>query len=153
MPGMLTDIKKFVKTCLICQQAKSTNTHPGGSLQPHPIPQQVWKDVSMDFITALPVSKGFTVILFVVDRLSKFGHFIPLKSDITSAIVADAFIQNIVKIHGIPKPIVSDWDRIFFSNFWKHLFRAMGTTLSMSSTYHPQTDEQTKALKCLESYL
>lgn len=49
-PGMLADIKKFVKACLICQQAKSTNTHPGGSLQPHPIPQQVWKDVSMDFI-------------------------------------------------------------------------------------------------------
>lgn len=108
----------------------------------------------MDFITALSTLKGFTVILVVVDRLSKFAHFAPLKSDFSSAIVADTFIANVVKLHGIPNSIISDRDWVFISKFWKQLFKSMGTTLAMSSAYHPQSDGQTKALnKCLESYL
>ena len=152
--GMRKDTAQFVKTCIVCQQAKSANTHPGGLLQPLPIPQQIWEDISMDFIVGLPLSKGLSVIFVVIDRLSKFGHFMPLKADFTSSKVAEVFIQNVVKLHGVPKTIVSDRDKTFLSQFWRQLFQAMGTTLSMSSAYHPQTDGQTEALnKCLELYL
>lgn len=108
----------------------------------------------MEFIVGLPNAKGFTVILVVVDRLSKFGHFIPLKADFSSSTVGDVIIKNIIKLYGIPKFIVTDRDKVFLSRFWKALFYAMGTTLQMSLAYHPQTDGQIEALnKCLEMYL
>ncbi|MCH91013.1 transposon Tf2-1 polyprotein, partial [Trifolium medium] len=151
---MKNDITTFVKNCSICQQAKHSTTLPAGLLSPLPIPSQVWEDIAMDFITGLPMSCGYTVILVVVDRLTKFGHFIPLKSDYDSRSVAEVFVQNIVKLHGIPKSIVSDRDKVFTSKFWQHLFKLQGTTLAMSSAYHPQSDGQTEALnKCLEMYL
>ncbi|WVY96660.1 hypothetical protein V8G54_028811 [Vigna mungo] len=89
--------------------------------------------------------------MVVIDRLSKFGHFIPLKTDYNSKTMTDAFINNVAKIHGFPRTIVSDRDRIFISSFWQHLFKAQGTTLAMSSAYHPQSNGQTEILnKTLE---
>ncbi|XP_050878548.1 uncharacterized protein LOC127082359 [Lathyrus oleraceus] len=100
----------------------------------------------MDFITGLPPSNSYTVILVVVDRLSKYSHFIPLKADYNSHKVAEVFLHTIVKLHGFPKTIVSDRDRVFTSQFWQQLFKLSGTTLSMSTAYHPQTDGQSEAL-------
>ncbi|MCH79693.1 Ty3/gypsy retrotransposon protein [Trifolium medium] len=151
---MREDIKNYVQKCIICQQAKSLTSKPAGLLQPLPIPTQVWEDIAMDFITGLPNSSGFTVIMVVIDRLTKYSHFIPQKSDYTSKSVAEAFMSNIAKLHGIPKSIVSDRDKVFTSAFWQHLFKLQGTTLAMSTTYHPQTDGQSEILnKCLEMYL
>jgi len=82
--GMQKEIAKYVKNCLICQQAKASNTLPAGLLQPLPIPNQIWDDIAMDFITGLPPSNGFTVILVVADRLSKYAHFATLRSNYTS---------------------------------------------------------------------
>ena len=108
----------------------------------------------MDFITNLPFSHGYSTILVVVEKLSKFAHFIALKATFNSKIVEDAFIANIVKMHGFPKTIFSDRDRVFISSFWQQLFKVQGTTLAMSSAYHPQSDDQTKVLsKTLEMYL
>ena len=108
----------------------------------------------MDFITGLPHSNAFTIIMVVVDRLSKFAHFLPLKADYNSKKVAELFIANIVKLHGIPRSIVSDRDKVFISQFWQQLFKQQGTTLAMSSAYHPQTDGQSEVLnKTLEMYL
>nr|KYP54676.1 Retrovirus-related Pol polyprotein from transposon 17.6 [Cajanus cajan] len=153
-PGMRQQVRKFIRECQVCQQAKVEQALPAGLLQPLPIPQHVWDDISLDFITNLPISNGFSTIMVVVDRLSKFGHFIPLKAVYTSKVVADTFINNIIKLYGVPKSIVSDRDRIFISSFWKHLFKAQGTTLAMSSSYHPQSDGQTENLnKTLEMYL
>lgn len=94
----------------------------------------------MEFITGLPPSKGFTVVLVIIDRLSKYAHFAPLKVDYNSLTIAETFMNMVVKLHGIPKSIVSDRDKVFTSKFWRHLFRLSGTTLAMSSAYHPQTD-------------
>ena len=94
----------------------------------------------MDFITSPPVSFGFSVIMVVVDRLSKYGHLMALKGDYTTKIVVEAFFHNVVKLHGVPNSIVSDRDRVFTSHFWKHLFKLHATTLATSSAYHPKTD-------------
>ncbi|WVY90886.1 hypothetical protein V8G54_036400 [Vigna mungo] len=134
--------------------AKVDHTLPKGILQLLPIPQQVWEDIAMDFITHLSAVTGYTTIMVVIDRLSKFSYFIPLKSDFSNKSVAEAFIAQVVKIHGIPKSIISDRDRVFISSFWQHLFKSQGTTLAMGSAYHPQSDGQMENLnKTLEMYL
>lgn len=153
-PKMQEQVQEYVQNCVICQQAKVSNTLPSGLLQPLPIPQQVWEDIAMDFITGLPIVNGLSVIMVVVDRLTKYAHFLALKADYSSKTVAEAFMSNIVKLHGMPRSIVSDRDKVFTSAFWQHLFKLQGTTLAMSSAYHPQTDGQSEVLnKCLEMYL
>jgi len=152
--GMAQDVKAYVQHCLICQQAKSSTTSPAGLLQPLLIAQQIWEDLAMDFIVGLPPSYGFSVIMVVIDRLSKYAHFCTLKADYSSKHVAEAFMQSIVKLHGMPKSIVSDRDRVFTCNFWQQLCKLSGTTLAMSTAYHPQSDGQSEALnRCLEMYL
>lgn len=87
----------------------------------------------MDFIDALPNSRGYTVVMVVVDRLSKAAHFVALKHPYTATSVARAFMDNIVKLHGLPKSIVSNCDRIFTSKLWQELFHMQGTKLKLSS--------------------
>lgn len=97
---------------------------------------------------------GKTVILIIVDRLSKQGHFIGLGSHFTAPQVADLFVREIVRLHGIPTSLISDRDPIFMSQFWRELSRLQGTKLAMSSAYHPQSDGQMERLnRYLEDYL
>ncbi|GAU25040.1 hypothetical protein TSUD_155140 [Trifolium subterraneum] len=152
--GMKNTIQEFVRQCDICQRQKYMASSPGGLLQPFPIPEQIWEDISLDFIAGLPKSKQFEAILVVVDRLSKYAHFIPLKHPYTARSIAEIFCKEIVRLHGIPLSIVSDRDPIFISNFWKEIFKLQGTKLKMSTAYHPESNGQTKVVnRCLETYL
>lgn len=90
----------------------------------------------------------------VVGRYTKYAHFIPLKHPFTAPGVARAMFDNVIKLHGLPRTIISNWDRIFFSAFWKELFTIYGTSLLHSTAYHPQTDGQSERVnQCLEMYL
>jgi hypothetical protein len=99
----------------------------------------------MDFIVGLPRTRaGYDSIWVVVDRLTKTTHFIPVKTTYNSAVLAELYMSRIVCLHGIPKKIILDRGTQFTSHFWQQLHEALGTHLKFSSTYHPQTDGQTK---------
>jgi hypothetical protein len=89
-----------------------------GLLQPLSIPSQCWEEVSMDFITWLPKSEGKSVIMVIVDRLTKYTHFYALSHPFKASTVSTAFMETVQKIHGSPKIIVSDIDPIFTGHFW-----------------------------------
>lgn len=134
---MIADVQKFVMECQVSQQMKDSTLKPDGLLSPLPIPDVIFDDISMDFITGLPSSQSRTVILVIVDRLSKYGHFIALPTNFTSQKVAEVFVHEFIYLHGFPTTIVSDRDPLFLSKFWNELHQLQGTQLAMSSAYHP----------------
>ena len=144
-PNMSRCVQDFVRQCVTCQRYKSEHLHPAGLLLPLPIPTVVWAHIGLDFVEALPRVNGKSVILSVVDRFSKYGHFIPLAHPYTAETVAQAFFTDIVRLHGLPQSMVSDRDPVFTSLFWRELMRLMGTKLHMTSAFHPQSDGQTEA--------
>jgi hypothetical protein len=152
--GLKEDVMKHVKECTTCQENKDEHMHPAGLLQPLPIPEHKWESISMDFITGLPRAQGKDCIFMVVDRLTKFAHFFPISTDFSAAQVAELFFREVFRLHGLPKTIISDRDSRFMSTFWQELFRLVGTTLTPSTSYHPQTDGQTEIVnKWVEGYL
>jgi hypothetical protein len=132
-------VQELVHVCVTCQRYKSKNLQPAGLLLPLPVPQGVWTDIALDFVEALPRVRGKTVILMVVDRFSKYCHFIPLAHPYTAESVVEAFFTDIVCLHGIPQTMVSDRDPVFTSTFWRELMRLTGTKLQMTTTFHPQS--------------
>ncbi|KAH7526809.1 hypothetical protein JRO89_XSUnG0053200 [Xanthoceras sorbifolium] len=103
------------------------------------------------YVKGCQVAKGLRL---VVDRLSKDVHFIPLKHPFTASSVTKAFVENVVKLHGFPRSIVTNREKLFMSSFWQELFTLQGSKLKASSSYHPQTDGQTEVVnRTLEQYL
>ncbi|WVZ23586.1 hypothetical protein V8G54_002130 [Vigna mungo] len=144
--GMREDVQKFIAQCATCMQTKYETKKLAGLLQPLSIPLEPWVDLSLDFITGLPLFQGNTIILVVVDRFSKGAHFGLLPTQFTSFKVAQLFLDMVCKHHGFPCSLVSDHDLVFISKFWRELFRLCGTKLRMTTFFHSETDGQTKVL-------
>jgi hypothetical protein len=108
----------------------------------------------MDFIIGLPKSGNKSIIMVVVDHLSKYAHFCALQHLFIASTVAQIFMDQVFKLHGMPHSIVFYRNPTFTSNFWQELFKLQGTQLHLNTSYHPQTDDQTEVVnKCLETYL
>jgi hypothetical protein len=115
----------------------SEQLHPAGLLHPLEVPSSVWADITMDFVEGFLRVGGKSVVLTVVNRFSKYAHFITLGHPYTAVSVACAFSDNIVRLHDMPCSIVSDRDPVFTSKFWEELLSLAGITLRMSTTFHP----------------
>jgi transposase InsO family protein len=147
-------VETFVAECPVCQRAKSKHCQYPGLLAPLPIPNMAWTFISMDFVEGQPKSGNKNGILVVVDRLTKYAHFLPLAHPFTTQTVTQLFIDHIFKLHGPPVAIVTDRDRIFTSKMWQDMFKSLKISLHYSSAYHPQTDGKTERVnQCLENYL
>jgi hypothetical protein len=134
---MKAQTKDFVQSCATCQQAKTDRSKYPGLLEPLPTPDAAWQMVTMDFVEGLPLSGSANSIVVVVDKFTRYAHFIPLQHPFTAAKVASAYLNNVFKLHSLPKVMVSDRDPVFTSRFWRELFTQIGSELRMSSSYHP----------------
>lgn len=144
--GLEKDIGNFIRGCDICQCCKyDPSTYPR-LLRPLPIPMAFWLEGSWDFIEGLHPSKLFEVIMVMVDRLTKYAHFVALRYPMTTKGVAQAFPSNVYKLHGLPSTIVSDRDAIFLSSFGQEFFKLQGAELHLSTAYHPKLTGKQKWL-------
>jgi len=141
-PSMLQDVHTVIERCAICKKAKGKE-NAYGLYMPSPIPEKPWMDGSMDFVLGLPrTQRGKGSIMVVVDRISKMSYFIPCNKTDDAVHVADLFFQEIVRLHEVPKSIVSDRDTKFLSHFWKTLWRKLGTKLlSVQHVIHKLMDK------------
>ena len=154
-PGMKTDVGRFVEACHTCLQVKANHQKPYGELQPLPVPMKKWDEITMDFITKLPrTPRGYDSIWVVVDRLTKSAQFLPIRENYSVEKLAELYVKEVVRRHGVPKSIVSDRDSRFTSRFWQSFQQQMGTKVLMSTAYHPQTDGQSeRTIQTLEDML
>ena len=122
--NMRKAVKDYIQQCTTCAQNKSTRYKPYGEQQQIEAPQQAWQEITMDFIVKLPLSKDtitdieYDSVLVVVDRLTKYAHFIPWKEKGNAKDLAKMILKEIIANHGIPQSIISDRDKLFTSKFW-----------------------------------
>jgi len=131
-PKMRRDVERFVQRCIACHKAKS-KLNPHGLYTPLPITSAPWEDINMDFVLGLPRTKRRRDSIFVVvDRFSKMAYFIPCHKSDDASYITSLFFKEIMRLHGMPKMIVSDHDTKFLSYFWKTLWAKLGTRLLFS---------------------
>ncbi|GJR73396.1 putative reverse transcriptase domain-containing protein [Tanacetum coccineum] len=140
---------------VIMHEVKAEHQRPSGLLVQPEIPQLKWDNITMDFVTKLPKSsQGYDTIWVIIDRLMKSAIFIPMKEIDPMEKFARMYLKEVVTRHGIPVSIICDHDPRFASNFWISLQKALGTSLDMSTAYHPQTDGQReRTIQTLEDML
>ncbi|GJX82830.1 putative reverse transcriptase domain-containing protein [Tanacetum coccineum] len=159
-PNMKANIATYVSKCLTCAKVKAEHQRPSGLLVQPEIPQWKWDNITMDFVTKLPITKlpkssqGYDTIWVIVDRLTKSAIFMPMRETDPMDKLARMYLKEVVTKHGIPVSIICDRDPRFASNFWRSLQKALGTSLDMSTAYHPQTDGQSeRTIQTLEDML
>jgi hypothetical protein len=114
------------------------------------VPEWMWEEIAMYFIVGLPrTQSGYDSIWVIVDRLTKVPHFIPVKTTYSEQQLAELYMSRIVRLHGVPKNIVSNRGTRFTSRFWERLHEALDTQLRFSSAYHPQTNDQTERVNLI----
>jgi hypothetical protein len=153
-PGLKKDIANYLDKCLECQKVKEEHRHPPGLLQPLPIPKWKWETISMDFMTKLPkFAKKNDAIMVVVVKLSKYSHFVPVKSTWKEIDISNIFMKEIFRLHGMLREIVSNRDTKFTSRFWKSLMVGFETKSLFSTTYHHQNDGHTEKVNQILEYM
>ncbi|KAK3570675.1 hypothetical protein QTP86_024977, partial [Hemibagrus guttatus] len=145
-PSLGSDVEEYVFACPTCAQSRTSRHLPEGLLEPLPIPRRPWSHLSVDFLTDLPDSGGFTAVMVVVDRFSKGCRLIPLDGLPTAMQTADAMFQHVFRNFGLPEDIVSDRGPQFTSRVWGALCGRLGIGVSLSSGYHPQSNKQAERL-------
>ncbi|PHJ20278.1 gag-pol polyprotein, partial [Cystoisospora suis] len=144
-PRMDLDIEMFVKACVQCARGKASHLKSGGLLQPLPIPNLPWEEISMDLIVGLPTTeKGFDAILTVVCRLTKMAHFVPTTQAASAEDIARLIVKEVIRLHGVPKAIVSDRDTRFTGELWRSLCESLKIKQRTLTAYPPQTDGQSE---------
>jgi len=113
---------------------------PAGKLRPNKVPERLWQHILVDFITKLPVSKGYNSILVVCDRFLKMSHFVATTKKTTAEELARLFRDNVWKLHGLPESVISDRESQFAAGLMKELNKILGIETKLSTAYHPQTD-------------
>jgi Integrase zinc binding domain/Integrase core domain len=144
--SMHKDVISYCEMCNVCKKTKHDQLGPKSYLSPIDVPQLPFEVISMDFVTGLPESGGFNAILVVVDKLTKYGLFIPMTTRVTADKVTALLHREVYKHFSLPKHIVSDCNPCFISNFWHALAHYFNTRLAMSTSHHPQTDRQTEIM-------
>ncbi|GJS57419.1 putative reverse transcriptase domain-containing protein [Tanacetum coccineum] len=154
-PNMKADIATYVSKYLTCAKFKAEHQRPSSLLVQPKIPQWKLDNITMNFVMKLPKSsQGYDTIWVIVDRLTKSAIFVPMRETDPMEKLARMYLKEVVMRHGIPISIISDRDPMFASNFWRSHQKALGTNLDMSTTYHPQTDGQSKrTIQTLEDML
>ena len=144
-----------MQRCLTCQQVKAEHQKPAGLLPPLEVDEWKWEHVTMDFMTHLPrIPQRHDAIWVIVDRLVKSAHFLVVRMTFTLERFCRLYIREIVRLHGVPVSIVSDRDPRFTEHFLKSFQNAMGTRLTMSTAFHPQTNGQfERTIQVLEDML
>lgn len=146
-PGAASEVRQFVRNCEVCGRNTIWRDTKRGLLKPLPIPQRIWSEVTIDFITDLPPSgrDGATNCMVVTDRLTK-GVELEGMSDISSEAVAKRLFERHYPVHGIPTAITSDRGPQFVSDMWKHFCKLLQIEQRLSTAYHPQTDGATERM-------
>ncbi|KAJ9539354.1 hypothetical protein OSB04_032087 [Centaurea solstitialis] len=154
-PGMKREVARYVESCLTCLRVKAEHQRPHGLMQPLEIPEWKWENITMDLITKLPKTpRKFDAIWVIVDRFTNGAHFLAIRESFTSEQLAELYVKEVVRRHGVPVSIISDGDTRFTSRFWERFHADMGTRLHFSTAYHPQTDGQSeRTIQTLEDML
>jgi len=145
-PGIKEDVKKYVQVCFKCQQNKVQHQKKAGELYPLEIPQGPWQEISIDIIGPLPKSNGMDAIVVIIDRFTKMIHLKATTTNVSSEKIAKIYRDDIWRLHGIPRKILSDRGPQFASKFMEEFTKALGTKRQLSTAYHLQTDGQTERI-------
>jgi len=145
-PGLKEDVKRYIQGCFKCQQNKVQHQRKAGELHPLEIPQGPWQEISIDIIGLLPKSNGMNAIVVIVDRFTKMIRLKTTTTNVSSERIVKIYRDDIWKLHGIPRKILSNRGPQFASKFMEEFTKALGTKRQLSTAYHPQTDSQTERI-------
>lgn len=147
-PDMSQTVQSYVKTCDTCQRTKSSRLTTPGELSPLPATTRPWQGISIDFMTDLPPSKSeiddtsYDTICVIVDRFSKYCHYVPCKKEMSARQFATLFIRDVIRLRGVPDMIASDRDKLFTSFFWTSLAKMIGADHTLTTAFHQQANGQ-----------